>query len=296
MSTGTAIVVAVVLLAGNAFFVGSEFALISARRTQIEPRAAAGSRAARVTLRAMEKVSLMMAGAQLGITVCSLGLGAVGEPAVAHVIEGPFAALGVPDVVLHPVAFAIALGIVVFLHMVLGEMVPKNIAIAGPERAALILGPVLYGFVRVLRPVIALLNALANGVLRLVRVEPQDEVSSTYTRAEVAGLIAESREEGLLEEQDYARLSGALDFTDDTVASVLLTADRLVTLPEGATPVDLQRVCAETGFSRFPVLRGRQLVGYVHVKDAIPAESVEGLPRANERLLVRRLPTLSIAT
>jgi len=154
MIDGWAIAVAVALLAGNAFFVGAEFALIAARRTQIEPRAAEGSRAARLTLRAMERVSLMMAGAQLGITMCSLGLGAIGEPAVAHVLEIPLGALGVSGALLHTIAFAIALAIVVFLHMVLGEMVPKNIAIAGPERSALVLGPALYGVVTVLKPLI----------------------------------------------------------------------------------------------------------------------------------------------
>jgi CBS domain containing-hemolysin-like protein len=143
MSDTTAFVVAAVLLAGNAFFVGAEFALVSARRTKIEPRAATGSRTARTTLRAMENVSLMMAGAQLGITACSLGLGAIGEPAVAHLLERPFATAGVPDAVLHTVAFTLALAIVVFLHMVLGEMVPKNIALAGPERSTLALGPPL---------------------------------------------------------------------------------------------------------------------------------------------------------
>src|SRR5688572_6361612 len=175
-----------VLLALNAFFVGAEFALLSARRSQVEPRAQAGSRAARTTLRAMENVSLVMAGAQLGITVCSLGLGAVGEPAVAHLLEPVFHALHVPDEFLHPVAFVVAMSIVVYLHVVLGEMVPKNIALAGPERAAIVLGPPMMAVVTLLGPVIVGLNAVANGTLRLLRVEPRDEVSSTFTREEVA--------------------------------------------------------------------------------------------------------------
>src|SRR5687768_2882790 len=141
MTTGSALVLGVLLLIGNAFFVGAEFALIAARRSQIEPRAEEGSRMARTTLRAMEHVSLVMAGAQLGITVCSLGLGAVAEPAVAHLLEPILEAIRVPDQLLHPIAFAIALSIVVYAHVVLGEMVPKNLAIAGPERAALVLGP-----------------------------------------------------------------------------------------------------------------------------------------------------------
>ena len=117
MGDGVAVLFGLVLLAGNAFFVGAEFALISARRTQIEPRAEAGSRSARITLRAMENVSLHMACAQLGITACSLGLGAVGEPAVAHLLEVPFAAVGLPEPLVYPVSFAIALSIVVFLHL-----------------------------------------------------------------------------------------------------------------------------------------------------------------------------------
>ena len=135
MTDTTKLLLALALLAGNAFFVGAEFALISALRSQIEPRAET-SRRARTTLVAMEQVSLMLAGAQLGITVCSLGLGAVGEPAVAHLIEPAFEAVGLPDALVHPIALVIALAIVVTLHMVLGEMVPKNIAIAGPEPSA----------------------------------------------------------------------------------------------------------------------------------------------------------------
>src|SRR5215213_3353318 len=122
MSTGWAIALSVVLLGANAFFVGAEFALISARRSAIEPRAAGGGWAARTTLVAMENVSLMMAAAQLGITICSLGLGYLGEPAIAHALEGPFETIGLPEALVHPVAFAIALALIGFLHVVLGEM------------------------------------------------------------------------------------------------------------------------------------------------------------------------------
>ncbi|WBB48516.1 hemolysin family protein [Verrucosispora sp. WMMA2044] len=275
MSDLTAILLAVALLAGNAFFVGAEFALISARRTQIEPRVAAGSTIARITLRAMENVSLMMAGAQLGITVCSLGLGAIGEPAVAHLLEKPFAAAGVPEALLHPIAFTIALAIVVFLHMVLGEMVPKNIALAGPERSALVLGPVLYGVVTVLRPLIWLLNQIANAVLRLLRVTPKDEVTSAFTNEEIAGFIAQSRKEGLIDQQEHDLLTGALAFNDQTAATVALPLASLITLPRDTTVAELERQCAATGYSRFPLTDPQGgLAGYVHVKDILelPAE------------------------
>ncbi|MEJ7785710.1 MAG: CNNM domain-containing protein [Solirubrobacteraceae bacterium] len=126
MSTASALGLSVVLLALNAFFVGAEFAVISARRTNIEPMALAGGRAARITLAAMERVSLMLACAQLGITVCSLGLGYLGEPAIAHLLEGPFEGAGVPDALVHPIAFALALGLIGFLHVVLGEWCPRT--------------------------------------------------------------------------------------------------------------------------------------------------------------------------
>ncbi|MDO9495990.1 MAG: hemolysin family protein [Nocardioides sp.] len=275
MSDTAAILLAVLLLAANAFFVGAEFALISARRSQIEPRAQAGSRMARTTLRAMENVSLMMAGAQLGITICSLGLGAIGEPAVAHLLEPVFHAVGVPDEALHPVAFVVALLVVVALHVVLGEMVPKNIALAGPDRAALVLGPPLVGVVTILRPVIVGLNAIANGTLRLVNVERRDEVSSTFTREEVAALVEESRGEGLLAKDEYDRLSGALGFSEKTVASLVMRPETLATVQRGSTPAEVEAVCAATGFSRFPVATETgELIGYLHIKDVLePDES-----------------------
>jgi CBS domain containing-hemolysin-like protein len=266
----TAVLVAVLLLALNAFFVGAEFALISARRSQIEPRAQAGSRMARTTLRAMENVSLMMAGAQLGITICSVGLGAVGEPAVAHLLEPVFEAVHVPHGLIHPISFVIALAIVVFLHVVLGEMVPKNIAIAGPDRAALVLGPPMLGIVTVLRPVIVALNAIANGTLRLLKVEPKVEISSSFTREEVAALVEESRGEGLLEDDEYDRLAGALGFTEKAVATVLMPRASLTTVRRGSSAADVEALCAATGFSRFPVEGDDgELLGYLHIKDVL---------------------------
>ncbi len=275
MSDYTALALAVLLLLLNAFFVGSEFALISARRSQIEPRAQEGSRVARTTLSAMENVSQVMAGAQLGITVCSLGLGAVGEPAVAHLLEGPFEAAGMPDALLHPVAFAVALSVVVYLHVVLGEMVPKNIAIAGPERSALLLGPPMMLVVTMLRPIIVALNAIANGILRMLRVEPRDEVSSSFTREEVAALVEESRGEGLIREEEYDRLAGALGFTEKTVASVVLPVESLTTISPDVTVAQVEEACAATGYSRFPFLTADgRLTGYLHVKDVLETDEV----------------------
>ncbi len=273
MSPAVAIAVALLLLLGNAFFVAAEFALVSARRTQIEPRAEAGSAFARTTLKAMENISLVIGVNQLGITVCSLVLGAVGEPAVAHLIEPVLHVAHMPESFLHPVAFAIGLAIVVYLHVVMGEMVPKNIALAGPDRAALVLGPPIWAIVTVLRPVIVVINAVASGVLRLVGVKLMDEVSSTYTREEVAALVEESRGEGLLEADEYDRLAGALGFTEKTVAAVLMAPESLTTVRRGSTAADVEDLCAATGFSRFPVEgEDGELLGYLHIKDVLETD------------------------
>lgn len=270
MSNQMALLTGVLLLVANAFFVAAEFALVSARRTQIEVRAQQGSAMARTTLQAMERVSLVMAGAQLGITICSLGLGAVAEPAIAHLLEPGLHALGVPEQFEHPIAFAIALSLVVYLHVVLGEMVPKNLALAGPDRAAVLLGPPMMLVVTVLRPLIVVLNAIANGVIRLMRVEPRDEVSSTFTREQVEAMVDESRHEGTIDEGEYERISGALGFTSLEVRDVLLPLESLQTVTRGARVTDVEALCAETGFSRFPVAEeSGELAGYLHIKDVL---------------------------
>ncbi|HEU0103739.1 MAG TPA: hemolysin family protein [Mycobacteriales bacterium] len=274
---------AVLLLAGNAFFVGAEFAVMSVRRSQVEPLAES-SRRARIVLDALQNLSLMLAGAQLGITLCSLGLGAVAEPAVAHLIEDALHAAHVPDALLHPIAFAIALTIVVFLHMVLGEMVPKNIALATPERAALVLVPALVAFARLVGPLLRLLNAIANGGLRVLHVEPKDELTSSYTPEELAEIIGQSRSEGLLDRDEHERLSSALALQQTCARDVMVTFDRLVTVPETITADELEALVVVTGFSRFPVRSSQDdpgtqevveggLMGFVHVKDILAMSS-----------------------
>lgn len=269
MSPLLAILLSLALLGLNAFFVGAEFALIAARRSEIEPRAEEGSRRARVTLAAMEKVALMMASAQLGITVCSLGLGYLGEPAVAQLLEGPFERLGIPESMTHPVALILALSVIGYLHVVLGEMVPKNIALATPERSAIALGPPLALLSKAINPIIVALNSTANLVLRAAGVEPKDEVTSAYTRDEVAGLVEESRREGLLDPGERRLLVGALTFEERDVRSVLLPMDQLETVPPDVTPAEVEEMASRTGFSRFPVREQEDLRGYLHLKDAL---------------------------
>ncbi|MEP6667425.1 MAG: CNNM domain-containing protein, partial [Nocardioidaceae bacterium] len=165
-----------------------------------------------------------------------------------------------------------ALAIVVYLHVVLGEMVPKNIALAGPERAALALGAPMMAFVTLFKPIVLMLNGAADGVVRLARLEPASAVASTFTREEVEALVDESREEGMLEEGEYERLSGALGFTSRLVGSVLLPRDELQTVSRGARVGDIEKICADTGYSRFPVEHDGELVGYLHIKDVLETD------------------------
>ncbi|MFB6890471.1 hemolysin family protein [Kitasatospora sp. NPDC056327] len=274
--TALQLAVALLLLLGNAFFVGAEFAVVSVRRSQIEPLAEAGNRRARTVLHALSNVSAMLAAAQLGITVCSLGLGALAEPTIAHLLEGPFHALGLPAGLQHPLAYGISLAVVVYLHMVMGEMVPKNMALAGPEKAALWLGPPLDRLARWLAPVIAFLNAFANGVLRLFKVEGKDEVESVFTTEQLMYLLADSRDAGLLEKDRQERLEDALELGRRPLTDVLLTPEQLVTVDTKVTAAQIEELALRTGFSRFPVTdgdpAGHGYLGYLHLKDILDVD------------------------
>ncbi len=291
MSDGLALALTAVLLLLNGLFVAAEFALVAARRTAIEPRAEAGSRRAAATLRAMERVSLMMAGAQLGVTVCSLGLGALSEPAIAHLLDPAFRTVGVPDAAGHAVAFALALALVTVLHVVIGEMVPKNATLAGPDRAAMWLGPPLALLVAAVKPLLWLLNESANLMLRAARIQPRDEVVSSFTRDEVAGLIAQSQREGLLDQSRHERLRRALSFDTATIGDIAIPMERVHYIDRNASVEDAERLAVRTGVTRFPVRDGDTLVGYLHLKDTLdapPGRRAERLPAR----YVRPLPEL----
>ena len=259
----------VILLAGNAFFVGAEFAVISARRSQIEPKADAGSRSAKTALWAMEHATLMLATSQLGITVCSLLILNVSEPAIHHLLEVPFGFTGWPEEVIGTVAFIVTLVLVSFLHVVFGEMVPKNISFSVPDRSALLLAPPLVGVATVFRPIIRALNATANGVLLLFRVQPKNEATSAFTVEEVELIVRTSTREGVLTDTT-GTLSNAFEFTMKKVADVAVGMDALITLPEDATPADVERAVAQHGFSRYVLVDDDgEPSGYVHLKDVI---------------------------
>lgn len=272
MSDWYAVMLTVVLLGVNAFFVGAEFSLISSRRDRLDALIAQGKARARKVLYASEHLSMMLAGAQFGITIASLLLGKVGEPAIAHLIEGPFHALGLPDALLHPISFAIALGIVTFLHILLGEMVPKNIALAGPESVAMMLVPTHMVFVKVTRPLILAMNWMARITLRMFGIEQKDELEAAVDPEQLATMITESRSEGLLDEEEHARLNKALRSDRRSIREVLIPNERVRMLPfEQGVPLGLiEDAVQETGFSRFPVTAGEDAyIGYIHVKDII---------------------------
>ena len=297
-----AVALTVLLLGLNAFFVGAEFALISARRDRLEALAEQGKKRAVTVMRAAENLSLMLAGAQLGITICSILLGRVGEPAVAHLLEKPFALLGVGDAVLHTVSFIVALAVVVTLHVLLGEMVPKNIAIAGPEATAMLLVPPYLMYIRAVRPLIAFYNWAANTTLRAMRVEPKDELDVTVSTVELSDMIAESLSEGLLDREEHTRLTRALQIRDRSVADLAIPLDRIHAVPSaapgsGPTIAAVEQALSETGYSRFPVTNADgSYLGYLHIKDVLPVlhEERTTLDAAMVRPLIEVASTLPL--
>jgi CBS domain containing-hemolysin-like protein len=278
-----------VLLAFNAFFVGAEFAVISAKRSQIEPRAEQRSKAAATTLWAMEHATLMLATSQLGITICSLLILNVSEPAIHHLLEYPLGVTPLPEGAISAVAFAVALILVTFLHVVFGEMIPKNLAFSVPTRAALLLAPPLVMVSRVLRPAIWTLNGTANAVLRLFKVEPKDEAASAFTLEEVASIVAQSTREGTLSDTS-GTLTAAFQFTEKKVCDVEVPLRDMVVLPAGSTPAQVQEAVAEHGYSRYILTDGDGLPdGYLHLKDVLdligPSDRGQPLPTKRIRTL-----------
>lgn len=275
MSLGVLAVTALLLLL-NAFFVGAEFAAMSARRSQLEPLAEQGSKRAQVALDALSRTGILLATCQLGITVCSVLLGAVTEAALHHALVPVVDRLGWPEQVVDLVALAIALLVVVYLHVVLGEMIPKNIAIATPERMAVALVPPLLWVTRVVKPLIHLMDHVSKAIVRLVGVDPRDEVASAFTAEEVAHIVSESHKEGLVAADEFGRLGAALEFSDKDAADVGVPVADLVTVGTDATPDDIERLVAKRGFSRYPVVSDvGELRGYLHLKDVLFADERE---------------------
>jgi CBS domain containing-hemolysin-like protein len=272
VSTPLALAAAVVLLAGNGFFVAAEFALLAARRSRVEQLAGEGDGRARHALAGIRELSLMLAGAQLGITICSLLLGAVAEPAIAHVIEDALGGVvDLPAGVLHAISFGIALSLVVFLHMVVGEMAPKSWAISHPESSALALARPFRAFTLLFRPVIRLLNLAANGVIRLVGVQPQDELAMAHAPADLLLLLEEAAGHGAIAPDEHRLLTRSLELSG-LDAEAAMTPRRDVVAVDAAQPAtEIGAVARSTGRSRIIVHEGDldRVVGVVHVKDVL---------------------------
>jgi len=256
----------VLLLIANGFFVAAEFAYITARRNVLE-QTEGGS--ARIAVGLNRNLSLSLTAAQLGITMASLGLGAVAEPAIAHLLESALGRIPLPEGVIHAIALTIALFIVVFLHMVVGEMAPKNVAISSPERSAVVLARPFRGFIIVFRPLIASLNALANGVLRLFGVKPADSLEVGHSADDLAVIIATGQEQGVIEDFTHRLLTGAIVFGDLDAAEAMIPRPDVVSVAIDAGVGEIERVMKATGHSRIPI-HGEDLddvLGFIHVKD-----------------------------
>lgn len=279
------------LLIANGFFVGAEFAVISARRAQIEPRAEAGSRPAKLTIKAMDNVGLVLATCQLGVTISGLLILLVAEPAIHDLLEGPLHLLGLSDALVSIVSFVISVLIVSFLHVLIGEMVPKNISFSIPERAALVLGPLVYGLAVLMKPIVFALNAIANFFIRMFGVKPANEANSAFTIEQVEDIVSHSTREGVLSDETGA-ISNTFEFTDKQVKDILVSIADVVTVDLTVTPREIEQLVAKHGFSRYPVLdENQELEGYLHLKDVIDADE-EDADQPVPRKLIRSVKSI----
>ena len=273
------------LLIANGFFVAAEFAVISARRAQIEPRAEAGSKPAKLTIKGMENVSLILATCQLGVTISGLLILLVAEPAIHELLKGPLGLFALGEELETIVAFAITLVLVSFLHVLIGEMVPKNISFSIPERSALVLVPMVYGLAVIMKPIVFALNAIANGALRLFGVKPKNEANTAYTIEQVEDIVQHSTREGVLSDETGA-ITNTFEFTDKKVKDVLVPVANLITVDLTVTPRDIEQAVAKHGFSRYVVLDvAGDLEGYLHLKDVIDADETEADLPVQRKLL-----------
>ncbi|MGW0762932.1 hemolysin family protein [Streptomyces sp. NPDC002814] len=291
MSFPMALFVTVLLLIGSAFFVAAEFALVAAKRHRMEKAAASGQRGAKAALAGMRELSLMLAGAQLGITVCTLGLGSVSKPAISHELDPLLHKLGLPSALSYGIAFAFAMIVVVFLHMVVGEMAPKSWAIAHPERAAMLLSPPFRGVVKTVRPLIGLLNRISNALVRLCRVTPRDELASVHNREQLTHLVEESQRLGLISESDSELITRSLTEPETPVSDLQVPAAEITSV-DGDTGIDdILRTAADHDRTRLLVREGGTVLGSLHARDALVARAQGRTVTA--RALARPVPELT---
>ncbi|MFJ5046168.1 hemolysin family protein [Streptomyces sp. NPDC088719] len=291
MSFPMALFVTVLLLIGSGFFVAAEFALVASKRHRMEQAAARGQSGAKAALAGMRELSLMLAGAQLGITICTLGLGSVSKPAISHELDPLLERLGLPAALSYGIAFALAMIVVVFLHMVIGEMAPKSWAIAHPERSAMLLSPAFRAVVGAVRPLIRLLNAISNALVRLCRVTPRDELASVHNRDQLTHLIEESERLGLISQGDSGLMTRSLTEPATLVSALRIPVERVVTVPADAGLDRILATAAEADRTRLLVRDGAEVLGSVHARDALVARA--GGRDVLARDLARPVPELA---
>jgi CBS domain containing-hemolysin-like protein len=287
----------VVLLLINAFFVAAEFAVVAARRSQIEPAALAGKRSAKTALWAIEHAALMLATCQLGVTVVSLLILNVAEPSIHHLVEQALGFTGWSASVTGGIGFVVALTVVTFLHVTFGEMVPKNASFSVPDRALLLLAAPLVFLGNILMPIIVALNAIANGVVRLCGLTPRAEAVSTFTLEQVARIVSHSTAEGTIDDASGA-INAAFEFTEKKAKDSQVALASVVSLPESVTVEQIEQAVTTHGFSRYVISDDEGVpVGYLHLKDILDDESVTGTDAGPiEGKKIRRLESVSTET
>jgi CBS domain containing-hemolysin-like protein len=270
MSAWVVVVLTVAIVALSAFFVAVEFAALAAKRHRLE-EAAPGSRAARAALRNSSELTLLLAGSQLGITAATLALGAISKPAVHHWLTPLFETWGLPLVAADVAGFVLALLVVTFVHLVVGEMAPKSWAIAHPERSATLLALPMRAFMAVFRPLLRALNAAANALVRRVGVEPADELAVGHSPDALRHLVEHSANVGALDARFSAQISGALALERTTVRELVVPDAPLAAVPADATVGAVREATRRTGHLRILLGTRTRLTAVVHVRDTLTA-------------------------
>lgn len=268
-----AILVTILLILLNGVFVAVEFAVVTSKRSKMQRLAESGDKSAQMGLELMMNLPLSISGAQLGITVTSLGLGLVAEPAFAKIIENFITdPLGLPKTLSHALAFGFALFIVVFIHMVIGEMVPKNLALTNPEVVLCKVARPHRSFVILFRPIIWFLNNVSSLLLKPFGIKQVDELGNAYTAKELHKLIGEVKTGGDLDQGEHDILAGALLFQDKRISSVMVPWVNVISVSEGDLIDNVRLTAIESGHSRLPVRQGETVQGFLHVKDLLHYE------------------------
>lgn len=259
------------LLLANAFFVASEFALVSVRQTRIQQLANEGNKTADVTLKALSSLDRYIAATQLGITIASLGLGWVGESTLATIIHPLFEFL--PNisgsVATHSIAAIIAFTLITFMHVVIGELMPKSIALQFPEKTTLVITRPLVTVANILAPFIFLLNGFGNWMLKLINIEPAQQHHSVHSEEELDMIIDESFKGGVLNETESFLLKNSLKFTDLTAKQVMIPRCNMIAIPIDINEEDYAKLVLENQYTRYPVYAENldNIIGILHVKD-----------------------------